>query len=48
MIMPTAGRAIVGVDAATGRERWRRTFPGLGRRLQDVPARRGLVYWPGD
>ncbi|HEY0966252.1 MAG TPA: PQQ-binding-like beta-propeller repeat protein [Opitutaceae bacterium] len=48
MVMPTPGNAIVGVDAATGRERWRRPIEGLGRRLQDVPARRGLVYWPGE
>ncbi|MBM3843711.1 MAG: c-type cytochrome [Verrucomicrobia bacterium] len=46
---PTPGRAIVAVDAATGAERWRRTFPeNQGKRLQDLPARRGLVYWPGD
>ena len=46
---PTPGRAIVAVDAATGVERWRRTFPeNQGKRLQDLPARRGLVYWPGD
>jgi len=45
---PTAGRALVAVDAATGKERWRRAIPGLGKRLEDRPARRGLVYWPGD
>ena len=46
---PTPGRAIVAVDATTGEERWRRTFPeNQGKRLQDLPARRGLVYWPGD
>lgn len=44
---PTAGNALVALDASTGTEKWRRTFPDLGRRLQDVPARRGLVYWPG-
>jgi glucose dehydrogenase len=49
MFAPTAGRAIVALDAATGRERWRfqvaqPAHPGL----EDEPARRGLVYWPGD
>jgi quinoprotein glucose dehydrogenase len=48
MYLPTPGRAIVALDAATGRERWRRPIEGLGQRLQDSPARRGLVYWPGD
>ncbi len=46
---PTPGRAIVAIDAATGVERWRRPLPPVQRvRLQDAPARRGLVYWPGD
>jgi len=45
---PTPGRAIVAVDAATGREKWRRPIEGLGNLLQDTPARRGLVYWPGE
>lgn len=45
---PTPGKAIVAVDAATGRELWRYQVRGLGNRLEDVPARRGLVYWPGD
>ncbi|HWA86477.1 MAG TPA: PQQ-binding-like beta-propeller repeat protein, partial [Opitutus sp.] len=45
---PTAGRALVALDAATGRERWRYHFeepshPGM----EDEPARRGLVYWSG-
>ncbi len=45
---PTAGRAIVALDAATGVEQWRYQVetpaqPGL----EDAPARRGLVYWPG-
>ena len=49
MFAPTPGRAIVAVDAATGKEIWRRTLPAVTRpRLQDAPARRGLVYWPGD
>src|SRR5580700_4293961 len=41
MYVPTPGRAIVAVDAATGREIWR--FHPEGR-----PAFRGLVYWQGD
>lgn len=46
---PTPGRALVALDAKTGRERWRTQFPASGPvRLQDAPARRGLVYWPGD
>ena len=46
---PTPGRALVAIDAATGVERWRtqRESP-RARRAQDAPARRGLVYWPGD
>jgi quinoprotein glucose dehydrogenase len=46
---PTPGRAIVALDAATGVERWRFALPAVRQvRLQDAPARRGLVYWPGD
>lgn len=48
LVAPTPGKAIVAIDAATGVERWRRPIEGLRSRLQDVPARRGLVYWPGD
>lgn len=48
LFAPTPGRAIVAVDAATGVERWRTPVPGLSNRLQDTPARRGLVYWPGE
>jgi quinoprotein glucose dehydrogenase len=49
LVAPTAGRDIVGINAATGIERWRfkveqPAHPGL----EDEPARRGLVYWPGD
>lgn len=45
---PNADRAIVALDATTGCERWRfqvETPARLG--LDDAPARRGLVYWPG-
>ncbi|MEY2879216.1 MAG: hypothetical protein RLZZ15_1596 [Verrucomicrobiota bacterium] len=47
---PTPGRALVALDAATGRELWRRSLADnpKANRLQDAPARRGLVYWPGD
>lgn len=45
---PTPGRAVVAIDASTGRELWRRQIEGLRNRLEDVPARRGLVYWPGE
>lgn len=48
MFAPTAGWNIVALDAATGRERWRFTQEKLGKRLEDQPARRGLLYWPGD
>jgi quinoprotein glucose dehydrogenase len=49
MFAPTAGGSLVAIDAATGEERWRFALerpprPGLA----DAPARRGLVYWPGD
>jgi outer membrane protein assembly factor BamB len=45
---PTAGRAMVALDAATGRERWRFQLESVVTpRLEDSPARRGLVYWPG-
>jgi quinoprotein glucose dehydrogenase len=46
---PTPGRAVVAVDAETGVERWRRQMEVPRQvRPQDAPARRGLVYWPGD
>ncbi len=48
LFAPTPGRALVALDAATGVERWRRPLPPAKPvRLQDAPARRGLVYWPG-
>ena len=46
MFAPTAGRDMVALDAATGREIWRVPFR-LGGGLADVPARRGLLHWPG-
>jgi len=45
---PTPGKAIVAIDAATGVEKWRRQMETRQNRPQDLPARRGLVYWPGD
>jgi glucose dehydrogenase len=45
---PTAGHAIVALDGATGHERWRFKPEKRGNRLEDLPARRGLLYWPGD
>lgn len=47
MYAPTAGHAIVAIDAATGMERWRFKPEKLGNRLDELPARRGLIYWPG-
>lgn len=50
MFAPTAGHFIVALNAATGAELWR-FKPELrkgGMRLEDFPARRGLVYWPGN
>ncbi len=43
MIVPTPGHCVVGVDAATGQERWRFKPEGQSR-----PAFRGLIYWPGN
>lgn len=48
MIVPTPGRCVVGVDAATGEERWRFDPELEGQGQEYRPARRGLVYWPGD
>ncbi|MES2694011.1 MAG: PQQ-binding-like beta-propeller repeat protein [Verrucomicrobiota bacterium] len=49
VIAPTPGRAIVAIDATTGAERWRKQLDSARQnRPQDTPARRGLVYWPGD
>jgi quinoprotein glucose dehydrogenase len=48
MFLSTAGRHVVALDAATGRELWRYQPEISGNGLQDIPARRGLVCWPGD
>jgi quinoprotein glucose dehydrogenase len=48
MYVPTAGKNVAAVNAVTGQEIWRFKPDLPGHRLEDVPARRGLVYWPGD
>ncbi len=46
---PTVGYALVALDGATGEELWRYQVPVPERLdLSDPPARRGLLYWPGD
>ncbi len=44
---PTAGKRIVALDAAEGTERWSFS-PVVGEALEEMPARRGLLHWPGD
>jgi quinoprotein glucose dehydrogenase len=45
---PTPGRSLAAIDAATGKELWR-TDLGLAKvGGYEVPARRGLLYWPGE
>jgi glucose dehydrogenase/sugar phosphate isomerase/epimerase len=49
LFTPTPGHHIVAIDAVTGTERWRfkpEIRPGP-LRLEDHPARRGLLYWAG-
>jgi len=49
MYAPTAGRALVALAAATGKELWRFQLDKPARLgLYNSPARRGLVYWPGE
>lgn len=43
----TSGHHIVRLDAATGREQWRFKPEKSGNRLEDLPARRGLIRWAG-
>jgi len=50
MFAPTVGHNIVAINAETGVELWR-FKPELhkgGLRLEDLPARRGLIFWPGE
>ena len=48
MFAPTAGWSIAAIDATNGKELWRFTPPKEGKRLEDQPARRGLLFWKGD
>jgi quinoprotein glucose dehydrogenase len=48
LFLPTAGNRIVALNAATGKEIWSYRPPKTGNGLQDIPARRGLIHWPGD
>lgn len=48
MFAPTAGRQMVALDAATGRELWRFIPERTKESAEEIPARRGLLYWPGD
>jgi quinoprotein glucose dehydrogenase len=48
LFFPTGGGRVVAVDGATGKEKWGYLpDPRAGRpmRLEDIPARRGLLYW---
>ncbi|MBA3936701.1 MAG: PQQ-binding-like beta-propeller repeat protein, partial [Planctomycetes bacterium] len=48
MYTPTCGRGVAAVDAVTGKEIWRADL-ALGKVGGfEAPARRGLLYWPGD
>jgi quinoprotein glucose dehydrogenase len=49
MFAPTVGHHVVAIDGVNGREIWRYrpAIPARGMRLEDLPARRGLTYWPG-
>ncbi|MES2568971.1 MAG: PQQ-binding-like beta-propeller repeat protein [Verrucomicrobiota bacterium] len=48
MFAPTAGAHIVALNAATGTELWRFKPEKKANRLEDAPARRGLIHWPGE
>nr|MDQ3622729.1 PQQ-binding-like beta-propeller repeat protein [Verrucomicrobiota bacterium] len=48
MFAPTVGHHIVALNAATGAELWRFKPEKKANRLEDIPARRGLLYWPGE
>ena len=49
MYGPTAGRSMVALNAATGKEAWRFKLDQPEHpAMEDEPARRGLVYWAGN
>ncbi len=49
MYAPTPGHRLVAIDAATGKELWHfQVEKGPKPGLQNSPARRGLIYWPGE
>ena len=48
LYVATPGFHLCALDGATGKEVWRFTPEKQGNGLQDVPARRGLLYWAGD
>jgi quinoprotein glucose dehydrogenase len=48
LFAPTAGKKIVALNATTGAELWRFIPESKTNALQDIPARRGLTYWPGN
>jgi quinoprotein glucose dehydrogenase len=48
LYLPTSGNRMVALEATTGHEVWSFTPEKQGNGLEDVPARRGLIYWPGD
>ena len=44
---PTPGRQIAAIDAKTGKELWKADVGLAKAGGYEVPARRGLLYWPG-
>jgi glucose dehydrogenase len=47
MYVPTPGKHVVAVDAATGKERWRFSPGSMIGKDSRSPARRGLLLWRG-
>lgn len=48
LYVATAGNSLAALEGGTGREVWRYSPQRQGNGLEDVPARRGLLYWAGD